>query len=317
MTNLFRTFRFLASLLLVVGWICQAQAADVAERRVIIISEGVRMHADLYYPADATAPLPAIIMSHGWGGTAAMLRPQATSFAQAGYFVVAFDYRGWGKSLSRVIQAGPATSEKGGDGTFSGTIRELREVVDPLDQAMDMQNAVHWAMGEPAVDKKRVGLWGTSFSGGLVVHVAAHDQRVRAFVSQVGYMGQPVATAPAAVLEKSYSDATGRARGELGYPPPGLREVGNLTGAPIREKFLLYAPVDEVANLRSCAALFIAAEHEELFDNRQHPQLAYERAPEPKKYVVIPGIAHYGIYGEARDEATRLAIEWFDQHLKN
>ena len=62
---------------------------------------------------------------------------------------------------------------------------------------------------------------------------------------------------------------------------------------------------------------FRAAEREELFDNRQHPQLAYERAAEPKKYVVIPGIAHYGIYGEARDEATRLAIEWFDQHLKN
>jgi hypothetical protein len=190
-------------------------------------------------------------------------------------------------------------------------------VVDPLDQALDLQNAVHWAMGEPAVDKARVGLWGTSFSGGLVVHVAAHDPRVRALVSQVGYLGQPVANAPASALEKSYGDATRRARGELGYPPPGLHEVGNLTGAPIREKFLLYAPIDEVASLRNCATLFIAAEREELFDNRQHPQLAYERAPEPKKYVVIPGIAHYGIYGEARDEATRLAIEWFDRHLKN
>lgn len=317
MNMLFRTLRIFASLLIVAGSLCQAHASDIAERPAIIMSEGVRMHADLYYPANATAPLPAIIMSHGWGGTAAMLRSPATAFAQAGYFVVAFDYRGWGKSLSHVIQAGPATSEKGGDGTFSGTMRELREVVDPLDQAMDLQNAVHWAMGEPAVDKARVGLWGTSFSGGLVVHVAAHDPRVRAFVSQVGYMGQPVATAPAAALEKSYSDATRRARGQLGYPPPGLKEVGNLTGAPIREKFLLYAPVDEVANLRNCAALFIAAEKEELFDNWQHPQLAYERAPEPKKYVVIPGIAHYGIYGEARDEATKLAIDWFDQHLKN
>jgi hypothetical protein len=62
--------------------------------------------------------------------------------------------------------------------------------------------------------------------------------------------------------------------------------------------------------------LFIAAEREELFDNRQHPQLAYERAADPKKYVVIPGIAHYGIYGEARGQATALAIEWFDHHLK-
>ena len=90
----------------------------------------------------------------------------------------------------------------------------------------------------------------------------------------------------------------------------------NLTGAPIREKFLLYAPVDDVARAKRCAMLFIAAEHEELFDNRQHPQLAYERAPAPKKYVVIPNIAHYGIYGEARAQSTMLAIDWFDQHLK-
>ncbi|MEO8008868.1 MAG: hypothetical protein ABI728_10175, partial [Betaproteobacteria bacterium] len=115
----------------------------------------------------------------------------------------------------------------------------------------------------------------------------------------------------------SYSDATRRARGELGYPPPGLREIGNLNGAPIREKFLLYAPVDDVARLSNCAMLFIAAEREELFDNREHPQLAYERATDPKKYVVIPNIVHYAIYGEARDLATRLAIDWFDQHLKN
>jgi len=32
---------------------------------------------------------------------------------------------------------------------------------------------------------------------------------------------------------------------------------------------------------------------------------------------VIPGIAHYGIYSEAREQATRMAIEWFDAHLKN
>ena len=140
-----------------------------------------------------------------------------------------------------------------------------------------------------------VGLWGTSFSGGLVVYVAARDPRVRALVSQVGYMGQSVASTPASALEKSYNDATRRARGELGYPPPGVREIGHLTGAPIREKFLLYAPVDDVARLRNCAMLFIAAEREELFDNRQHPLLAYERATDPKKYVVIPNIAHYGI----------------------
>lgn len=307
--------RFLASLLLAI-LSCFSHAAEIEERSAVIVSDGVRLHADIYSPKAASQPLPTIIMSHGWGGTAAMLRLQAMDFAQAGYFVIAFDYRGWGKSLARVIQTAPATSEKNIDGRFTGEMRELREIVDPLDQALDIQNVIHWAMGEAAVDKDRLGLWGTSFSGGLVVYVAARDPRVRALVSQVGYMGQPVASAPAGALEKNYNDATRRARGELGYPPPGLREIGNLTGAPLREKFLLYAPVDDVGKIRNCAMLFIAAEREELFDNRQHPQLAYERAADPKKYVVIPNIAHYGIYGEAREQSTKLAIDWFDQHLK-
>ena len=42
----------------------------------------------------------------------------------------------------------------------------------------------------------------------------------------------------------------------------------------------------------------------------------FKRAGEPKKRVVIPGIAHYGIYGVAREQATDLAIEWLDRHLK-
>ncbi len=307
--------RYFAGLLLAI-LSCFSQAADIEERSAVIFSDGVRLHADIYSPGERSQPLPAIIMSHGWGGTAAMLRAQAMDFALAGYFVIAFDYRGWGKSQARVIQTAPAGAEKNIDGRVTGDMRELREVVDPLDQAMDIQNVIHWAMGEAAVDRSRLGLWGTSFSGGLVVYVAARDPRVRALVSQVGYMGQPLAATPAGALERSYSDATRRARGELGYPPPGVREIGNLAGAPLREKFLLYAPVDDVANIRKCAMLFIAAEHEELFDNRQHPQLAYELAADPKKYVVIPGIAHYGIYGEARGQATALAIDWFDQHLK-
>jgi hypothetical protein len=32
--------------------------------------------------------------------------------------------------------------------------------------------------------------------------------------------------------------------------------------------------------------------------------------------VVTPGITHYGIYGEAREQASQLAIDWFDRPLK-
>jgi hypothetical protein len=92
--------------------------------------------------------------------------------------------------------------------------------------------------------------------------------------------------------------------------------VGNLVGAPIREKLMGYAPVEDAARASHCAMLFILAEKEELFDNRDHGVKAHEQAKGPKKLVVIPNITHYGIYRDARPQAQKLAIEWFDEHLK-
>jgi pimeloyl-ACP methyl ester carboxylesterase len=314
--------RCLLILAVATPWMAQsADTPNVIERRANVSSEGVRLAARVYRIDDDTRRgRPVILMSHGWGGTAALLDTQARAFAAAGYFVAAFDYRGWGDSDGRVILAGAAPEAPAAGGgemrRFTAEVREIREVVDPLDQAEDLFNMIHWVIDEPGADGTRIGLWGTSFSGGLVVHAAARDPRVRALVSQVGWFGQPLAEMPPPALAASRGSGTKRARGDIGYPLPGVREVGNLRGAPIREKFLRYAPVEDAARAPGCAMLFIAAEREELFANREHPQRAFERAAGPKRYVEIPGIAHYGIYGEARDEATRLAIEWFDIHLK-
>jgi len=299
----------------------ESSALPVEQRSATIMSEGVRLYADLYIPkGDEAKPLPTVIMSHGWGGTAAMLSRQAQDIAAAGYLVVVFDYRGWGRSDSRVVLTAPAPAADapGRQGTrFTAEVREIREVVDPIEQAEDIQNVIHWAAGESRVDRERIGLWGTSFSGGLVVYAAARDARVKALVSQVGAMGYNAGHFPANLEAGARSAGTARTHGTLDYPPPGAREVGNLRGGPIREKFLLYHAADDAPRAAQCAMLFIVAEKEELFDNRDHAALAFEQAVGPKRYVTIPGIAHYGIYGEARQRATELAIEWFDQHLKH
>ena len=62
--------------------------------------------------------------------------------------------------------------------------------------------------------------------------------------------------------------------------------------------------------------LFILAEKEEYFNNKDHGLKAFGRAKGPKKLVTIPGITHYGIYNQARPQAQKLAIAWFDEHLK-
>jgi uncharacterized protein len=284
---------------------------EIDYRKATIISEGTRMSAEVFaLKSLAGQALPTILMAHGWGGTAAQLRTVALEFARAGYFVVTFDYRGWGESDSRLILTGPAPAEKKAN-RFSAEVQEVREVVDPLDMTTDWLNALHWLQGEPQCDKARIGLWGTSYSGGHVVYAAARDPRVKAIVSQVGSLDSRFLEPKLA-----YEEGTKRARGEIGYPPPRARTVGNLSGAPVREKLLLYAPVEDVEKAPNCAMLFIIAEKEELFDNRDHAIKAHERAKGPKKLITIPGITHYGIYTTARAEATRHALEWFDQYLK-
>jgi dienelactone hydrolase len=281
-----------------------------------VISEGVRLHAELFSLKSLSGkPLPTVIMAHGWGGTAANFRRDALDLAGAGYLVIVFDYRGWGQSDGRIILTAPPEKKEGR--RFTAQVEELREYVDPIEQTTDWFNVIDWAMGEPIVDKNRIGLRGSSYSGGHVFYVAAHDPRVKAIVSQVGAFDSRWVVADAAQSKITYDEATRRARGELGYPEPRARVVGNLIGAPIRDKLLLFAPVEEAPKVRDCAVLFIVAEKEELFDNKEHAKLAYDRMPGPnKKYVVVPGITHYGIYREKRDEAIKMAIEWFDQYLR-
>lgn len=290
---------------------------DIAFRKATIVSEGTRMAAEVYAPAKpASEKLPTIVMAHGWGGVAANLRPDAVAFARAGYLVVIFDYRGWGASDSRVVLTArqpPHTKDQ----KFSAEVFEVREVVDPIDQTTDLANAVSWVHGEPQCDPERIGLWGSSYSGGHVIYVAARDPRVKATVSQVPALDSRPMVTIGPERDKTFAEAAARTHGDLGYPPPGARVIGNLRGAPLREKLMQYAPVDEVARAEQCATLFVLAENEELFDNREHGILAHERARGPKKIVVIPKITHYGVYLQARKQAQQLAIDWYDEHLKN
>jgi uncharacterized protein len=289
--------------------------ADIAFRRATIISEGSRLTAEVFLLKDnAEKALPTIIQCHGWGGVAARLRPEALAFARAGYFVVTFDYRGWGPSEGRLIATRPLVRGKPGD-ALTAEVLEIRESVDPLDQTTDLLNVIHWVHGEKQCDVKRIGLWGTSYSGGHVVYAAARDDRVRATVSQVPGMDSRFVLLGDA-RKQTMDEATKRAHGEIGYPQPGAVAVGNLRGAPIRERLANYAPVEDAGKPTNCAMLFIIAEKEELFDNRDHGMKAHELAKGPKKLVTIPNITHYGVYAEARKQSQDLALEWFNAHLK-
>ena len=289
---------------------------DVAFRTVSILSEGVRLHGEIFAPKVRPAEkLPTIVMAHGWGGTASGFRTDAVQFARAGFQVLTFDYRGWGESDSRVILTAPQPALPPGR-KLTAQVEAVRGYVDPVEQAQDWFNVINWAAADPSVDAARIGIRGSSFSGGLVVYVAARDPRVKALVSQVGSVpsSPPPGTAnPAAAPMQA--QAARMARGEVGYPEPGAQVVGALIGAPIGDKLLRWTPGDDAPRV-TAASLFIIAENEELFDNRPNAILASTRVKGPSKLVSIPGIKHYGVYTEKREEAVNLAIAWYREHLK-
>jgi pimeloyl-ACP methyl ester carboxylesterase len=105
---------------------------------------------------------PCVVLAHGWAAVKEMsLDYVAAALADAGIASVVFDHRGTGAST------GPA-----GD-------------LDPERQIEDYRAVLTAAASLPFVDPGRLGIWGTSYSGGHVFEVAARDSRVRATVSQV------------------------------------------------------------------------------------------------------------------------------------
>ena len=105
---------------------------------------------------------PCVVMAHGFGGTRdSGLLPFAQAFAAAGLDAFVFDYRNFGDSTG-----------------------EPRQLVDWRRHREDYRAAIAHARGLDGVDPDRIVLWGTSYSGGHVVAVAADDARIAAVIAQ-------------------------------------------------------------------------------------------------------------------------------------
>lgn len=173
--------------------------------------DGDRCAAWFFRP-DGEEPFPAVVMAHGFCGTRHdSLQKYAERFAAAGIAVLLFDYRHFGDS--------------GG---------EPRELADIGLQRADWQAALAHARAMPEVDAARVALWGTSYSGGHVVDLAAADQGVAAAIAQVPFTdGVAIAraTAPLVSLRLTFAalrDAIGSALGRAPHYVPVVARPGGL-----------------------------------------------------------------------------------------
>ena len=68
---------------------------------------------------------------------------------------------------------------------FGESSGEPRQHIDPWGQIEDYRNALTFAESLPGIDKKKIGIWGISYSGGHVLVVAAIDPRPAFAISTI------------------------------------------------------------------------------------------------------------------------------------
>lgn len=285
---------------------------------VTIWSEGTRLAADLFVPDELAQGerRAAIVLCHGWAGPKSHLsNTYAPHFCAAGFVCVTFDYRGWYESDARLVtlEAQPAVEE---DGTVTMRAKPVREVVDPLDQNRDIHNVLAWLYEHEAVDPARVGLWGSSYGGGHVIHVGGTDPRIKAIVSQVPGMGQaPDDAGFSHPPDQSQAIAAQMARGEVDVVPRPPGTPDSLKGAADSRSMWRYLPRVQARNI--CAPTLIIDQEQEEYGGRENSGLAAKEnipAQTIVDYQVLPG-THYDIYSTNFETSAKLATDWFKRYL--
>ena len=288
-------------------------------------AEGVTLRGWLYVPDGATGPVPTIVMAHGFSAVKEMYLDRfAEAFAAAGLAALVFDNRNFGAS----------------DG-------EPRQEIDPWEQVRDYRDAITYAITRPEVDDERIGIWGSSYSGGHVLVVGAIDRRVKCVVGQVPlisghrnarrivradfvaavgamfdedranrYAGKPPAMIPVVDVDAMAPSALPTPDSYTWFTETGATRAPSWRNeVTLRsvEMFWEYEPGAYVQWVSPTPLLIVVAAHDHLTVCDLAIE-AYERALEPKKLVIFPG-AHFDAYVAGFDAAAGAATDWFSQHL--
>ncbi|MGE0388367.1 MAG: alpha/beta hydrolase [Gammaproteobacteria bacterium] len=287
---------------------------SVERQPVTLWSNGVALDADLYRPREMPSAAAAVALTHGWGGSKATCERYAAAFAQAGMVALAFTHPGWFGSGPKLHATGVPPTAAGGE-VVKADVHVIRNHIDPLDWLQNFQAAIDYLEGEPGVDPARLGAWGTSLGGGVAMHVAANDPRIKALAVQVAIVG-PLPGKGAVLARQRAIDL---ARGKVDSTGPRLDRIPGMSGTTNLAKWAHHLVRDQAEHLR-IPTLMIDAGSEEMFKldencGRLHRVLAERLGADKVRYVVIPGIDHYGIYFDGFDTGCREAVDWFRAHL--
>jgi hypothetical protein len=230
---------------------------------------------------------------------------------------------------------------------FGASDGEPRQEIDPWAQVRDYRHTITWAQARSEVDADRIGVWGSSYSGGHVLVLGAIDKRIKCVACQAPLVSgfrniqrlvrQDFLTPNRAAMDQ---DRAARYRGEppamvsvvdpdplavSALPTPDSWEWFTETGkrrAPAwsnevtlrsLEMLMEYEPSAYLERISPTPLLIVVAAGDHLtpFDLALE---AYQRAREPKKLVLLPG-GHFDAYTKDFEAASSAARDWFLEHL--
>ncbi|OGT63638.1 MAG: hypothetical protein A3E85_01660 [Gammaproteobacteria bacterium RIFCSPHIGHO2_12_FULL_45_12] len=289
-------------------------------KRHVRFQNGQITLAGWFYTPNTPTAAPCIIMAHGFSALKEhYLDSFARVFAQAGLCVLAYDNRHFGES----------------DGT-------PRQEVNTAEQQSDMRQAITYAQQQAEVNGERIGLWGTSFSAGIALAVAAEDARVHCVVAQVpfigGYLSSLKTSHPKKWQTLNHQYAAEEKALKAGHSPTTIAVVldketrSAVIKLPEATAFFTCVPTwknqvtllslkqagefdvtDDINRITRTPVLFIVANRDSV--NATTLALsAYEQLKTTKQLVMIDG-EHFAPYVEQFDLCSKRACDWFRQHL--
>lgn len=284
---------------------------------ITIISDDNPLKGWLFRPETGT-DVPVVVMAHGFSAVKEMgLDRFAEVFVAAGMAAVVFDHPGFGAS--------------------GGT---PRQEVDPQRQLRAYRDAITWAQGVDGIDAGRIGVWGSSFSGGHAVVLAAIDDRVTAAVAQIPYLAPPVEDIPdelATILLDDEADVTKGAdpitipvvtpetdgAGALSPDPDswtffqGWRDTApswrNEVTLKSIARLIGYRPLDSAARVR--APVLLIAARDDVLAPFELAERAHELMPDTCDLVPVTA-GHFAVYNYLFGLASEAAAGWFTRWLK-
>lgn len=280
-----------------------------------------------HYAPTSSGKYPTVVMAHGFSAVKEMyLDKYAEAFHEAGLASIVYDNRNFGAS----------------DG-------EPRQEIDPWLQIRDYSDAITFARTLEQTDRDRIGIWGSSYSGGHVLVVAAIDRRVKCVVSQVpvisGWQNFRRLVRADFLVPLQFGLHADRDNRAGGGAPAMLPVVAQDPMAPSalptadsykwftetaaarapswRNEVTLrtveygfgYEPGAYIGMISPTPLLMIVGIHDHLTVSDLAIS-AFERAYEPKRLVLMPG-GHFDAYVDMFKQSAEPACEWFRCHLQS